>query len=80
VPVFTAAGGGTPTVKQIEANSVTAHPKWIVLSQSQEAWGELIGGYPAGWEASLEVVLIQKGYTTVEHWRTATVLRDTKST
>jgi hypothetical protein len=80
VPVFTAAGGGTPTVKQIEANFVAAHPKWIVLSQSQEAWGELIGGYPAGWEANLEVVLIQKGYTIVKHWPTATVLRNTKST
>jgi len=80
VPVFEASGGETPTVKQIEANFVAAHPQWIVLSQSQEAWGELIGGYPAGWEANVEVVMIQKGYTIVKNWRTATVLRETKST
>jgi hypothetical protein len=79
VPVFAASDGGTPTVKHIEANFVAAHPKWIVLSQSQEAWGQLIGGYQAGWEANLEVVLIQNGYTIVKNWPTATVLRDTKS-
>lgn len=80
VPIYSADFEGNLTLKQIDADFLTVHPKWVVLSQSQEAWGELVAGYPFGWEATVEVGLIQKGYVIVKHWRTATVLRDTTST
>jgi hypothetical protein len=80
VPVYVADFDGSSTIKQIDASFLSTHPTWVVLSQSQEAWGELVAGYPVEWEANVEVGLVQKGYAIVKHWRTATVLRFTKST
>jgi hypothetical protein len=74
VYVYVAAGGGILPLKSVEAGLVEVRPKWIVLSQSQEAWGELLAGYPIGWEATLEVNLAQQGYNIVAQWSTATVL------
>lgn len=60
MPVYVADGGSTP-LKGLEANFLAVHPKWIVLSQSQEVWGELVADYPVGWEANVEVDLIHNG-------------------
>ncbi len=68
-------GSSTPTLKQEAANLIKAKPAFIILSQSQEAWGELLAGYPKGWEFTTEVSLEQKGYRIIAAWTTATVLK-----
>ena len=75
VPVFTAAGGGTPPVSSDRRALLRARPIYIILSQSQEAWGELVAGYTKGWELSLEASLLNNGYHIVASWQTATVLK-----
>jgi hypothetical protein len=52
-----------------------AKPALIILSQSTEAYGEEVTGYPVGWEASLETSFVNNGYRIVAHWTTATVLK-----
>jgi hypothetical protein len=75
VVVYASSGGSPfPTVKQQGSILTRAKPTVIVLTQSQEAWGELIAGYPKGWEAIVEVHLVQHGYRVVASWPTATVL------
>jgi hypothetical protein len=75
VIIYASSGGSTfPTLKQEGSMLIKAKPAVIVLSQSQEAWGELIAGYPKGWEAVVEVDLVQHGYRVVASWPTATVL------
>jgi hypothetical protein len=69
------AGGGTPSLAAVKTGLLQSRPRWIILSQSQEAWGELVAGYPKGWEDSVEVVLVQHGYSVAAAWPTATVLR-----
>ena len=55
---------------------LVAHPaSWLVLSKSQEAWGEIVAGYPPGWQDALERRLVRHGYHVVAAWPTATVLR-----
>lgn len=72
--VFVAAGGGTPSLGAVRSALVTFRPEWIILSQSQEAWGEIVAGYPVGWEFSLVNSLATSGYRVVKGWPTATVL------
>ena len=50
-------------------------PEFVVLSRSQEAWGEIVEGYPKGWEHALSGQLERHGYKIVASWPTATVLR-----
>jgi hypothetical protein len=52
-----------------------AKPTLIILSQSTEAYGEQVTGYPVGWEATLETTFVNHGYTIAAHWTTATVLK-----
>jgi hypothetical protein len=67
---------GTPTSYRKIGNLVVhAKPAFIILSQSTEAYGEEVTGYPIGWEASLETVFVNHGYRIAAHWPTATVLR-----
>jgi hypothetical protein len=76
INVYASSGGAVlPTVAQESTNLVNAKPAYIVLSQSQEAWGEILAGYPRGWEATVESTLVQKGFHIVVAWRTATVLK-----
>ncbi len=75
VQVFVASGGGTPSVGSETKSLLLYRPAFIILSQSQEAWGEIVAGYPRGWEGSLEDSLVSKGYEIVAEWRTATVLK-----
>ncbi len=51
------------------------HPNYLLLSQSEEHWGEVVMGYPTGWEATAEQVLLHHHYRVVYHNATATVLR-----
>ena len=79
--IFYAPGEGSSslTVKQQGLLLAKAKPAVIILSQSQEAWGELVAGYPKGWEAVVEVDLSQHGYQVVASWPTATVLEPSTS-
>jgi hypothetical protein len=70
--------GGTPTLHYDQKELLGAHTPLIILSQSQEAWGELLESYPKGWEAKLEGVLLSHGYRVAAHWQTATVLATSK--
>ena len=80
VVVYASSGGSSsPTVKQEGSILIKAKPAVIVLTQSQEAWGELVAGYPKGWEAVVEVDLVQHGYRVVASWPTATVLEPAPS-
>lgn len=49
-------------------------PYLVILSQSEEWYGEELSGYPVGWEESLAAVLVNHGYKFVAHWTTASVL------
>jgi hypothetical protein len=62
------------TLSYNKARLLRAKPQWIILSQSQEAWGEIVGGYPKGWEKGLEGTLENRGYQVVAAWPTASVL------
>ncbi len=52
-----------------------SRPEFIILSKSQEAYGEEVVGYQLGWEKALQRDLVSHGYTVVRHWATATVLQ-----
>lgn len=75
VSTFSAAGGGIPSVRGDSSILLKERPVLIVLSQSQEAWGEIVAGYPRGWEKDVMNRLILHGYHVVAKWSTATVLR-----
>jgi hypothetical protein len=69
---------GTPTsYKKIATRLLHAKPTLIILSQSTEAYGEEVSGYPVGWEATLETTFVNNGYRIAAHWTTATVLTST---
>jgi hypothetical protein len=74
VQIGVAANNTTPSVSSDLATLLSFRPKFIILSQSQEAWGEIIAGYPTAWEATLEDSLVAKGYQIAAEWQTATVL------
>ncbi|MGD0853366.1 MAG: hypothetical protein ABSA07_08415 [Acidimicrobiales bacterium] len=52
-------------------------PLFILLSKSEEAYGEQVLGYPAGWQAKIKKALLKNGYRVVAHYSTAVVLRET---
>jgi len=74
VDLFIVAGSSTPRLSELGAVFLKQRPAWVVLSQSQEAWGEIVGGYPKGWIKSLQASLIDHGYRIAASWSTATVL------
>jgi hypothetical protein len=74
VPLFFAAADTIPAPLGDRNILLITHPEWIILSQSQEAWGEIVAGYPRGWEASLQSALVNHGYRIAAKWSTATVL------
>ncbi len=76
VNVFVADDGPTVfTTRQDESALLRTQPEWVVLSQSQEAWGEIVAGFAPGWERSIEIDLMRHGYRVAASWSTATVLR-----
>lgn len=54
---------------------VRRRPSFIILSKSEEAYGEEVSGYPIGWEQMLESTLVSHGYRIAAKWTTAEVLR-----
>jgi hypothetical protein len=75
VKVFVADDGSTVfTLRHDESALLRTQPEWIILSQSQEAWGESVAGFARGWERSIENDLIRHGYRVAAGWSTATVL------
>jgi hypothetical protein len=75
VNVFVADDGPTVFTLRHDASALLrAQPEWIILSQSQEAWGETVAGFARGWERSIENDLIRNGYRVAARWSTATVL------
>jgi hypothetical protein len=76
VNVFVADDGPTVfTLHHDESTLLRRRPEWIILSQSQEAWGENVAGFARGWERSIENDLIRNGYRVAARWLTATVLQ-----
>jgi len=67
--------GITSSYQKIGRLLLRAQPALIILSQSTEAYGEQVTGYPVGWEATLETTFVNHGYQIVAHWTTATVLK-----
>lgn len=65
---------GSITVKQLRKDLTEFHPQFILLSQSQENWGEIVVGLPRGWENKLFISLASTGYHVAASWPTATVL------
>ena len=75
VNVFVADDGPTVfTPHHDQSALLRTRPEWIILSQSQEAWGETVAGFARGWERSIENDLIRNGYRVAARWQTATVL------
>ena len=75
VATYSVSGGNdVPSTAVVLASLVKVSPNFIILSQSQEAWGELVGGYKKGWMTILEHRLEVAGYRVAVHWKTATVL------
>jgi len=70
-----ASEASSPTVHLMQRALAKSHPTWLILSKSQEAWGEIVMGFPPGWEAGLESFLVNHGYQISAGWATATVLR-----
>jgi hypothetical protein len=69
-----------PDESQNHLSRITGHllkvaPAFIILSKSQEAYGEEVVGDNPGWETKVEHSLMLHGYYVVAHWNTATVLR-----
>jgi len=67
--------GGSLSSKDLRASFIQLHPAFIVLSQSQESWGEIVEQYPKGWENALFNYLVTHGFHVAASWPTATVLQ-----
>jgi hypothetical protein len=67
------AGSNIPTIAGATSLLLQVRPDYIILSRSQEQWGEIVGGYPKGWEAQLGKTLVKNDYRVVATWSTATV-------
>ena len=69
------AGTNVPTLPEISSTLLYIRPDYIILSQSQEAWGEIVGGYPQGWETQLTKTILKEDYRQVATWKTAQVFQ-----
>ncbi len=74
VDIFIADGQSTPTPRAVLETFSKKRPHWIVLSRSQEAWGEIVAGYPRDWIKTLQTQLVKDSYHVAARWPTATVL------
>jgi hypothetical protein len=75
IDIFMADSESMPTERMVRASFLKQRPTWVVLSQSQEAWGEIVAGYSKGWMKALQASLVKNGYRIQAKWSTATVLR-----
>jgi hypothetical protein len=67
-------------LKRISNRLLADAPKYIILSKSQEAYGEEVVGDNPGWENVVRRALVGHGYSVVARWSTATVLKIGKNT
>jgi hypothetical protein len=67
-------------LKRISNYLLNAAPAFIILSKSQEAYGEQVVGDNPGWEGKVEHSLLGRGYSIVATWSTATVLKKNTKT
>ncbi|NNN00653.1 MAG: hypothetical protein HKL86_02325 [Acidimicrobiaceae bacterium] len=72
------ATGDSPPLSYFVTQFVRLRPTWIILSRAQEAWGEILVGYPKGWINQVQQGLLGKGYVIAAHWSTAAVLKYSK--
>ena len=70
---------GATSVGQIKTGLLKLHPQFIILSQSQENWGEVVVGLPKGWEGRLFLAFVNSGFRVAASWPTATVLVPVKA-
>jgi hypothetical protein len=71
--VVAMAGDSYLAPHQIATSLLQLRPRFIILSQSQEAWGEVVAGYNKGWETQLASTILNKDYRLVAAWTTAQV-------
>ena len=62
--------GPAEVTKKLES----MRPNWIVLTSSEEKEGELVQGWPTGWQDRVERELLADGYGVYRSWPTARVL------
>lgn len=62
------------TVHQLLHRLLRRRANEIILSESEQFFGEEVSGYPADWEVTLESSLVNHGYKVIGQWPTATVL------
>jgi hypothetical protein len=72
--VFTYSVGTPSSYRSVATALLRRGTAFIILSQSQEAYGNLVAGYPVGWETTVEHTLLHHGYRIAARWTTATVL------
>ena len=60
---------------RISTHLLNAAPAYIILSQSQEAYGQEVVGDNPGWLSQVQRGLVGHGYVVAARWRTATVLK-----
>ena len=70
-----AANGSTPTQGQLLPILRKDRPEWIILGHAQDQWGQILAGYPQGWEDTLERQLLRHGYRIAAQYENATVLQ-----
>ena len=61
------------SIKYDISTMLSARPNYVILSQSQNAWGQIVQGYPAGWQTQVSTALLKNFYKTVARWNTAVV-------
>ena len=71
--IVSVGGDNIPTLKEVASTLLHIRPEFILLSKSQENWGEVVGGYPTGWEARLGSRLLRGGYRIVSSYPSAQV-------
>lgn len=62
-------------LERISNHLLNAAPAFIILSTSEEAYGEQVVGDNPGWESKVQHALVGHGYYIVVRWSTATVLK-----
>ena len=60
---------------RISTHLLNAAPAYIILSRSQEAYGQEVVGDNPGWLSQVQRGLVGHGYVVAARWRTATVLK-----
>ncbi len=75
INAYVAVGDHVPPLSQLLKRLDAHRPAWIILGKSQEAWGEIVAGYPKGWESRLSTQLVRHGYVVARRWASAEVLR-----